>query len=39
MSITLIKYELVFDENLEGDYLKEKVLSKTMISAFDNDCL
>jgi formiminotetrahydrofolate cyclodeaminase len=30
LTITLIKYELVFDEKVEGQYLKEKVLSKTM---------
>ena len=32
MSITVIKYELVFDENLEGQFLREKVLTKTLVT-------
>lgn len=30
MSITVIKYELVFDENIDGPFLRDKVLSKTL---------
>jgi hypothetical protein len=36
LSITLIKYELVFDENVEGSFLREKVLTKTMFDPEDN---
>jgi len=36
MSITLIKYELVFDEQLEGNYLRENVLTKTLMPTVDN---
>jgi hypothetical protein len=36
LSITLIKYELVFDEKVEGSFLREKVLTKTMFDPEDN---
>jgi len=36
LTITLIKYELVFDEKVEGSFLREKVLTKTMIDPADN---
>jgi len=35
-SITMFKYELVFDEELEGEYLREKVLPKTLMAAADH---
>jgi hypothetical protein len=36
LTINLIKYELIFDEKVEGAFLKEKVLSKTMIDPVEN---
>jgi hypothetical protein len=36
LSITLIKYELVFDEKIEGSFLREKVLTKTMFDPAEN---
>lgn len=36
LTISVIKYELVFDEKVEGAFLREKVLSKTMIDPADN---
>lgn len=36
LSITLIKYELVFDEKIEGSFLREKILTKTMFDPADN---
>ena len=36
LSITLLKYELVFDEKVEGSFLRDKVLTKTMFDPADN---
>jgi hypothetical protein len=36
LTINLIKYELVFDEKVEGLFLQEKVLSKTKIDPTEN---
>lgn len=38
-SITLVRYELVFDEELEGEYLLEKVLPKTLMAAAEHALL
>lgn len=32
----MIKYELVFDEGVEGEYLREKILPKTVIQEADH---
>ncbi len=39
LTINLIKYELVFDEKVDGPFLREKVLSKTQIDPNDNQYL
>jgi hypothetical protein len=39
LTINLIKYELVFDEKVDGPFLRDKVLSKTAIDPVENLCL
>ncbi len=39
LTINLIKYELVFDEKVDGPFLREKVLNKTQIDPNDNQYL